>query len=272
MRELVCLNHKILLASEAFLPAASAAAFYGGGVFTTLAIWRGKPFQTDKHWQRLKKDAARLNLDLSGFKEDEIETALKTTIAANNLTDGRARITFFDRSLKGVWNSQAENKTAFLIVAAENRFALRDLRLSISPYPVNSRSPLAGVKSCNYLENMLALENAKNAGFDEAIRINEHGDVVSACLANIFWVKNGRLFTPSLDTGALAGTTRAFIAENFPVIERRARIEDFNEADEIFLTSAGVFAARVRCFGKIKYDEAIVFEQVFKRIWDVAGI
>ena len=59
----------------------------------------------------------------------------------------------------------------------------------------------------------MALENAKAKGFDEAIRLNERGEVASACMANVFWIKDKKLFTPDLETGCLAGTTREFIIE-----------------------------------------------------------
>jgi 4-amino-4-deoxychorismate lyase len=96
------------------------------------------------------------------------------------------------------------------------------------------------VKSCNYLENILSLEDAKDRGFDEAIRLNEKGEIVSACLANLFWKKDVAIFTPSLETGCLKGTTRGFILENFTVEERKAELIELEKADEIFLTSAGI--------------------------------
>jgi branched-subunit amino acid aminotransferase/4-amino-4-deoxychorismate lyase len=99
---------------------------------------------------------------------------------------------------------------------------------------------LTGVKSCNYLENILALEEAKKRGFDEVVRINEKNEIVSAAMANIFWTKDGRIFTPAIETGCLKGTTREFILENFPVCEKTAFIAELAEADEIFLTSAGI--------------------------------
>ena len=119
------------------------------------------------------------------------------------------------------------------------------LRLTVSPFLVNSTSPLAGIKSCNYLENILALEEAKKRGFDEAVRLNERGEIVAACLANIFWRKNEQLFTPSLATGCLAGTTREFVLENETGFETKAGLEVLKNADEIFLTSAGLGICKI---------------------------
>ena len=95
------------------------------------------------------------------------------------------------------------------------------MTLTVSPYRINSKSPLAGVKSCNYLENILAWEAAKAHGFDEAIRLNEKGEIASACLANVFWKKNGEIFTPPLETGCLKGTTRGYVLENLAAAEKK---------------------------------------------------
>ncbi|MEO6589891.1 MAG: aminotransferase class IV, partial [Pyrinomonadaceae bacterium] len=118
----------------------------------------------------------------------------------------------------------------------------------ISPFLVNSTSPLAGVKSCDYLENIIALEEAEQRGFDEAVRLNERGEIVSACMANIFWRKSGRLFTPLLKTGCLAGTMREFVLENEDGFEIKMSLDSLENADEIFLTSAGLGICKVSEF------------------------
>jgi branched-subunit amino acid aminotransferase/4-amino-4-deoxychorismate lyase len=109
-------------------------------------------------------------------------------------------------------------------------------------------SAAGGIKSCNYLEHLMSLDEAKRRGFHEAIRLNERGEVVSACMANLFWTKDGKLFTPSLRTGCLAGTTREYILENIECKEVEVGIDEINRADSIFLTSAGLGIARVREF------------------------
>jgi branched-subunit amino acid aminotransferase/4-amino-4-deoxychorismate lyase len=87
---------------------------------------------------------------------------------------------------------------------------------------------------------LLAHEQAKVRGFDEAIRLNERGEVTSGCVSNVFWVKEGRLFTPALSTGCLAGTTREYVLENLECSEVEAGVAEIERADAIFLTSAGI--------------------------------
>lgn len=218
----------------------SNASLYGKGIFTTIAIHRGQAFLWEKHWRRLTDNAAKIGIDLAEYTEQSIRDALDDAIATSEITDGRARITFYDDSPSEIWSNNVEQKTTLSIIVGERRVIPNPFKLTVSPYPVNSRSPLAGVKSGNYLENILALDEAGRRGFHESVSVNERGHVTSAAMANIFWLKSGQLFTPSLTTGCLAGTTREFVLENCDCAEAEASIDLLNDADAIFLTSAGI--------------------------------
>ena len=244
----IYLNGEVVDAADAGVAAFSSAALYGKGVFTTIAIYGGVPFLWEKHWRRLSDNAAKLGLDLSKFAEDSIREGLDEIVAKNGVVDGRARITFFDETASAIWTRDGKRRTSLSIVTGDLRPVPQPLRLSISPFPVNSRAPLAGVKSCNYLENLIAHDEAKERGFDEAIRLNEDGHITSASMANVFWLKDGRLFTPSLSTGCLPGTTREFVLENIECEEVEAEIGEIENADAIFLTSAGLGVTAVAEF------------------------
>jgi len=240
MQSCVSFNLQILSAEKTFIPAISSAALYGRGVFTSLAVYNSKPFLWKKHWHRLQENSVRLGVDLHNFEEAVVRNALSDVILLNNLKTGRARLTFFDETPGKIWDFQSTNKTSLLITTAGFQKTKDELRLTVSPIPVNSKSPLSGIKSCNYMESLLALEDARRRGFDEAVRLNEKAEIVSASTANIFWVKDENIFTPPLETGCLAGTTRALVMENFPVSETRTGVEEMRKADEVFLTSAGI--------------------------------
>ncbi len=239
MYRFIRFNNKIISPSEAYLSAISSAALYGRGVFTTIGIYDKRPFLWEKNWKRLSENAGKIGLDISEFTEDEVKSSLAGLIGKNQIKDTRARITFFDESASRAWQFGTNRKTSLLITTADLRQMPDFLRLTVSPFSVNSASPLAGVKSCNYLENFLALEEARKRGFEEAVRVNERGEIAGACMANIFWVKDGEIFTPSLETGCLPGTTREFMLEKFAVRQVKESLSKIIEADEIFLTSAG---------------------------------
>jgi branched-chain amino acid aminotransferase len=260
MHARVYLNEKIVLASDARVAAVSAAMLYGRGVFTTLAVYGGRPFQWPQHWQRLLDHSTRTGVDTGEFEEEQVSAALSELIAANKVSDGRARITLLSRSLdRSPWKTEdSSTKPArladLLIMTGEPHLPGSDsLALTVSPYRTNTHSPLAGLKSLNYLHHLLAHEEARARGFDEAVRLNERGEIVSATLANIFWVTDGRLHTPALSTGALAGTTRACLIElahelSIPTQEGVYELSDLGDAHEIFLTSSALALTIVTTF------------------------
>ncbi len=246
MHFFVSFNRQITSAAEINLNALSSAALYGRGIFTSLAIYDKKPFLWEKHWRRLVDNAAKIGIDLSDFSEDFVSNLLTEIINQNKIKNARARITFFDESPSKIWTFDAKDKTSLLIQTADLKQPEENLTLTVSPFLINSTSPLAGVKSCNYLENILALEEARKRDFGEAIRLNERGEIVSVCMANIFWQKNGKLFTPSKKTGCLAGTTRELILEKRQVFEVEENLETLQNAEAIFLTSSGIGIAQIK--------------------------
>ncbi|MEP7213025.1 MAG: aminotransferase class IV [Acidobacteriota bacterium] len=240
MHQFVSFNGRIAVSAEPSVSALASAALYAKGIFSTVAVSGGKPFLWEKHWRRLNDHSERLGIDAGELSEESTRQSLEALIAKNKVVNGRARITIFDESSSSIWPFETGQKTSLLITTAELRPRSGDLRLAVSPYAINSRSPLAGVKSCNYMEKIIALDEAKSRGFDEAVQFDELGNAASACMANIFWVKGGELFTPSLSTGCIAGTTREFVLENLECTEAEIGIGSLRNAEAVFLTSAGI--------------------------------
>ncbi len=260
MHKFVSYNREILSNSAINLHAISSAALYGKGIFTTLAVYHSEPFLWQKHWRRLTENAEKLGIDLSDFDEETINKSLFELIKKNKILNARVRITFFDTSASSIWKYESNIKTSLLIQTADFRAVSKNLDLIVSPFQINSKSPLTNIKSCNYLENILALEDAKMKGFDEAIRLNEHGEVASACMANIFWVKDKNLFTPDLETGCLAGTTREFVIETaigkgFEIVPVKENLDKLFYADEVFLTSSGLNITSVKTIEEFHFKD-----------------
>ena len=161
MHEFVNFNCQIFPAEKSCLAATSSAALYGKGIFTTVAIYNFKPFRWEKHWARLTADARKIGIDLASFTEQTIKNSLLDIIEKNDFRAGRARLTFFDESPTAVWQTDSKHKTSFTIQTADFREIKNNFKLTVSPFRVNSTSPLANVKSCNYLENIIAFEDAK---------------------------------------------------------------------------------------------------------------
>lgn len=228
----------------------SAKELYCSGIFSTLAVVKFSPFLWDSHWRRLSNNATTLGVNLTDHSKEETLKALEAEIDRTGVRNGRARITFSDESPSRIWsNDERERKTSLSIIVAERRPVPENFRLTVSPHRINTTSPLTGIKSCNYLEHLLAHEEASQRGFDEAIRLNDRGEIASACMANVFWETDGKLFTTSLTTGCLPGTTREFVLENLDCDEIETGIEDLESADRIFVTSSGLGIVGVADFG-----------------------
>ena len=254
----------MLEATKARVAPVSSAMLYGRGVFTTVAIYNGKPFLWPEHWQRLKEDASKLSVDCTGANERNVGEALSKLIAVNRVDHGRARVILLARSGRDVWKTKktGERKTDLLIMTGEaQKISPAGLSLAVSPYRHNTLSPLAGIKSLNYLDEVLAWEEAQTREFDEAIMLNERGEIVAATMASIFWVREGKLHTPALSTGTVPGVTRAAVialaTKHFiPVVEGVYELADLTEAEEIFLTSASYGVAPVTTFDFRQYSVA----------------
>lgn len=218
---------------------------YGKGIFTTIAIRERAPLFWEKHWVRLTRDAAKIGIDISAFAKKRVLRELEKTLRNNGVSDGRARITFLDQKAGDVWPGTTFENTSISIITAGRRNLPSKFSLTASPFRTNTYSPVVGVKSCNYLENLLGIEEARGRGFHEAIRLNAEGAMTGGCMSNIYWLKNGILFTPHLSTGCLPGTTREYILENLACEEIAQPIDTLIAVDAIFLSSAGLGVVRV---------------------------
>ena len=250
-------------ATKARVAPVSSSILCGRGVFTTLAIYNSQPFLWSKHWQRLTTHAKKLDIDFTGCNEKNVGDALEKLISVNQVNAGRARVILLARHGRDIWKMKVPGakKTDLLIMTGDPQKPLpTGLSLAVSPYRTNTFSPLSGIKSLNYLDHVLSWEEAQSRDFDEAVVLNERGEIVSATTANLFWAKNGTLHTPNLSTGALAGITRECVIDIadkhfIPVLEGIYEMTDLTDADEIFLTSSSVGVAAVTTFDFRRYSE-----------------
>ena len=262
MHPVIYLNKTMVEATKARVAPVSSAMLYGRGVFTTLAIYNSKPSLWSKHWRRLALHAGKLDVNLDDLTEKDVGDALQKLVAVNQVNEGRARVILLARSGRDIWKAKTPGtrKTDLLIMTSEaQRVSQAGLSLAVSPYRLNTLSPLAGIRSLNYLDHVLSWEEAQTRDFDEAVMLNERGEIVSGTMANIFWAKNGTVHTPTLSTGALAGITRECVievaAKHFiPLVEGIYEMPDLIDADEIFLTSSGLGVAPVTTFDFRRYS------------------
>ena len=182
-------------------------------------------------------------------------------LAVNQVKQGRARVILLGRTGRESWKTKksGDKKTDLLIMTGDvHKVPASGLSLAVSPYRITTSSPTSGVKSLNYLDRILSRDEARSRDFDEAVVLNERGEIVSATTANIFWTKSGTVHTPSLATGAIAGVTRECVMEIaekhfIPLVEGVYEMNDLTDADEIFLTSSVIGVTPVTTFDFRRY-------------------
>lgn len=216
----------------------------GDGVFETIRAYRGKPFALDRHLDRLRASGEGLGLEVP--RADRLSAAVDDVIAANALSEARVRITVTGgRSPLG--SVRGADGPLVIVAAAEHADYEPDVDVAIAPWPKSERSAVAGLKTTSYAENVVALAWARERDAGEALFANLAGNLCEGTGTNVFLVFDGRLVTPPLSSGCLAGVTRALIVETLRVEERDVPASALAAAPEAFLSSTTREVHPIRC-------------------------
>ncbi len=241
MHALVFHNHQILPLKEVRLSPGQAGLFNGWGVFTTMRVYRGRPFAFDRHWKRLSTDAKRINLPLE-LASEFVYRHLLELIRVNQVQEGCARIYFIFNKV-GLWCSDEPFPDIdLLIYTTDLPERVGPVRLAVGPHLRHAESPLEGTKVTSWLANVWSLDQAHRRGFDEVILLNDSGQVAECTAANVFCARGEVVRTPPLSAGCLPGVTRQVLLETgraagIEIQEAPLTIQDFYEAEEAFITS-----------------------------------
>jgi branched-chain amino acid aminotransferase len=234
-------NEELKPVEKVRLSPGQAGLLCGWGIFTTMRIARGEAFAYERHWRRLEKDAALTHIPLA-YTAAKVRVHLHEVIRANKVSDGCARIYLIYNKV-GFWQSEEERPQTDLIIYSAPLPEYREpIRLGLQEHGRHAASPLAGVKSTSWLANVWAVGEAQQEGLDEVVLLNERGEIAECTAANIFAVKNGKVYTPPLSSGCLEGVTRGILFEIAPeagvaVIQQALRPEDLFSAEEVFISS-----------------------------------
>jgi branched-chain amino acid aminotransferase len=228
---------------------------YGDGVFEGIRIYDGCIFRLKQHIDRLFSSARYIRLNI-GMSYEELRDAIVETIRANNLTDGYIRLVVTRGTGDlGLNPDLCPKPTIFVIAASIVLYPKSDYDngLEIVTVPSNRFNVAAWnarVKSCNYLNNIMAKMEGQLAGVREALMLDHNGYVVECTGDNVFLVKDGVLTTPPTYLGALRGVTRDAImelAEKDGMVVKEEPFTRFEvyDADEVFLTGTAAEAIPV---------------------------
>ncbi|HSY30898.1 MAG TPA: aminotransferase class IV [Verrucomicrobiae bacterium] len=234
-------NEGLLPIEKSRLSMGQAGLICGWGIFTTIRIARGEAFAYERHWRRLDKHAAIINLPMP-YAAAKVRMHLHEVIRANKITEGCARIYLIYNNV-GFWQSDEPRPQVDLLICSASLPEYADsARLGLRAHGRHAAAPLSGVKSISWLNNVWAVAEASKEGFDEVVLLNERSEVSECTSANIFVVKNGKVLTPPLSSGCLEGVTRGILMEIAPesgvsVAAQSLHPEDLYSADEVFISS-----------------------------------
>lgn len=243
----VYLNDGLSPEEEARVSVFDHGFLYGDGVYETMRIYEGVPFMLDNHIERLHISASLIGLRVPKDRE-ALKAALKETIAANALLEASVRVTVSRGSGPLGLDPALCEKPTFVIIPVQFKgyppsFYSKGADLIIPRTRRNLKEALdPGIKSLNFLNNIMAKAEAVKAEAHEALMLNHEGNLTECTVSNVFFMSGGALLTPSAECGILEGITRDVAMElarreGIEVKEGSFAREEIYSADEVFITN-----------------------------------
>ncbi|QZY30461.1 aminotransferase class IV [Nocardioides coralli] len=206
----------------------------GDGVFEAIKVVDGTPFALTRHLDRLVRSAEGLGLPRPDVAE--VRRGVAAVLEGDPLPLGRIRITWTGGPAP-LGSGRGDGRPTLAVVADVMEPAPPTTAVVTVPWPRNERGALAGLKTTSYGENVRALAHAQRHGASEAVFANLAGHLCEGTGTNVFYVVDGELRTPTLDSGCLAGVTRGLVLEWFGGVEVDEPLEVVDRASEVFLAS-----------------------------------
>jgi branched-chain amino acid aminotransferase len=233
---------------------------YGMGVFEGLRAYKAEQgtaiFRLQAHTDRLFESADIMNMDIP-FDKETLNRAQIASVKDNNLESAYVRpMCFYGSEGMGL---RADNLKVHVMVAAWEWGAYlgqealdNGIRIRKSTFVKNDSHPSMYLAKANgnYINSMLALDEAMSKGYDEALLLDSKGNVAEGSGENIFMIKDGVLYTPTL-VASLNGITRNTIMTlakelGYDVVETQIKIEELYDADEVFFTGSAAEVTPIR--------------------------
>jgi branched-chain amino acid aminotransferase len=249
---------------EANLHVLSHALHYGSSVFEGQRAYNGEIFRLTDHSTRLHKSANILGFDIP-YGVDELDAACREVLKANNLVDAYMRpVAWRGSEQMGVTAGTAAPHVAIAAWEWGKYFdpdkAAKGLRLDVASYrrPAPYTAPVHSKAAGLYMICTLARQQAEARGYDDAIMFDWRGQVAEATGANVFFVRDGELFTPTPDC-FLDGITRQTVKDlavkrGIKVHERAIWPEELESFEQMFITGSAAEVTFIREAGTWNFE------------------
>lgn len=242
------LNGKFVPLKNARVSILDRGFLYGDGVFETMRSYDERVFQLERHIDRLLTSLKILRIKIP-YTKNKLSSLINKALRLNKLNNAYIKLLVTRGVAPGGIDIPKTAKPTLLIYASPLRgipesIYKKGIGINFACVDKNEKSFIARIKSLNYLDNILARAEVRDAGFDEAVFINAKGNVAEATTSNIFMVKKDVVITPPPTAGLLPGITRQVVIEiikkyfRSKIYERNIRPGYLLNADEIFLTNS----------------------------------
>jgi branched-chain amino acid aminotransferase len=251
----IYLNGDLVAKEDAKISVFDHGLLYGDGVFEGIRLYDGCVFKLEEHLERLEYSAKAILLDLP-LNREQMSKAVCDTCLANDLKNGYVRLVVTRGPGHLGLTPDGCGPSNVIIIADDIQLYPEELYrdglkiISVPTRRINASALPPAIKSLNYLNNILAKIEAKKVGFQEALMLNDKGEIAECTGDNVFIISKGVLFTPPLDSGSLRGITRGAVIDlaeeiGLPCREQALTRYDLWTADECFLT--GTAAEVIPC-------------------------
>jgi len=271
----VYLNNKLVPASEAKVSVFDHGFLYGDGIYETMRVYDSVVFMLDEHIERLFRSASLIGLDIPK-KISDIKISIYKTLKTNSLTNAYVRLTISRGYGPIGLDPDLCKEPTFVVMAHEFKnypkpYYEKGIKLIISSVRRNFKEALnPQIKSLNFLNNILAKSEAKQADAYEAIMLNHLGHLAEGTISNLFFVRDDILCTPSVECGILDGITRRIIIDlalknGIELKEGEFTPDELHLSSEVFITNTSMEVMPCRSLDKSEFRVGEISRLLLKK-------
>lgn len=266
------INDNIITEEDSYIHIKDRGFLLGDGLFETCKVQNGQIEFFDDHYERLAHSANALMIPFE-YEKLVLKKRCVDLIKINGLENKSAsiRITLTRGiGLRGI-NLPEKPKPTLLITTAPYHAPTVEhpIRAMITSITRNPSSSITKFKTLNYLEPILARQEAQKYGFDEGIMLSIDGYVTECSVSNIFIVKNSGIITPSIDSGILPGIMRSHVISichknGYSILEKLVSVDELMDADEVFQTNSLINIQPISQINKKNYTTTHTVKKIIE--------
>ena len=251
LRRMANVNGQITPLEDARISILDRGFLYGDSVYEVFRTYSGVPLFCHEHFERMENSARLVHMTISQSRDQMLEEMRRTAAAAGVPAGQDIYVRWHVTRGTGALDliPARDLKSSYVIIVKEvpkwnPEFYSRGMRLAVTRVRRNPTEALSpDIKSGNYLNNILGVSEAVELGADDCLMLNPSGLVTEASNSNVLFVIDGKLVTPSVESGVLRGITKAAISRlgadiGCPLQDAKISAGDLATATECFVTSA----------------------------------